>query len=122
MIFYICGPITGKPDDNKPAFAEAERIIDETDHLSLNPHKICRGVVMLHQGTPQELWVKCMRKDIAAMLQADAVVRLPGWEQSRGAMLELQIASKLNIPVYTMDQFRKLFTQSANESVDHSRA
>ncbi len=40
-----------------------------------------------------------MRRAIAALMQADAVVKLPGWNQSRGANIEVKLAVNLGMPV-----------------------
>ena len=40
-----------------------------------------------------------MREDIRAMLDCDRIHMLPGWERSRGAVLELTIAHALGFTV-----------------------
>lgn len=42
-------------------------------------------------------WVEYMRKDIAELLTCDAIYPLPGWEESRGARLEMHIARELGL-------------------------
>lgn len=114
MIVYICGPITGLPELNKPAFEHAQTQLLRMGHHPLNPHNICHDIVRMHKGTDEELWQKCMKRDITEMLKADAVVALDNWEQSKGAELEVQISNNLGIPVYTLDQFKNLFNEADN--------
>lgn len=88
MKIYISGPMTGLPDLNFPAFhAEAARI-RSMGHEVVNPAELNPD-----GGT----WQECMRKDIAALCECDGIFMLPGWDNSRGALLEFEIASKLGI-------------------------
>jgi hypothetical protein len=38
--FYICGPITEMPNQNREAFAEMEKFINSIGHIAVNPHKL----------------------------------------------------------------------------------
>jgi nucleoside 2-deoxyribosyltransferase len=102
---YICGPISGLPDDNKPAFEAAEKIIRERGFQPINPHVLCFDIVLAHEGTPEELWKKCMKRDISYMLDCDLVVLLNGWHKSRGAMVEINTASAVGIQCITIKEF-----------------
>ena len=46
-----------------------------------------------------------MRQDLAILQAAErlVVLRLPGWERSRGIAREIQEATRLSIPVEYMD-------------------
>lgn len=89
MRCYISGPITGMPGLNKPAFAEAARLLSDHGLEPVNPH--CNGV------EPQASWEQHMRADIALLVTCEAIYLLPGWENSRGATLELHIARALGM-------------------------
>ncbi len=52
------------------------------------------------QRVPGDDWALYMRQDICWLTVSDMVVLLPGWETSRGAMIETFLASVLNIPIY----------------------
>jgi hypothetical protein len=87
---YLCGPMTGLPQLNFPAFnAEAERL-RALGYDVINPAELAEP------GTP---WAQCMRTDIRMLLMCDAIAMLPGWERSRGANLEWLIATELGMPV-----------------------
>lgn len=99
MIVYICGPITGLPNGNIEAFNFAQEQLLATGHHPINPHLLCRDIVAMHEGTPEELWRKCMKRDIAELLKADAVLLLDGWQNSNGAKIERALALDLGIQV-----------------------
>ena len=40
-----------------------------------------------------------MRRDIAALMECDTVATLPGWQDSRGASLEVHIGKELGMKV-----------------------
>lgn len=96
---YIIGPVTGKPNDNKAAFAEARRALEADGYLCAIPHDY------VSEGTD---WSTAMRISITAMLSLehgirnkpafDGVAMLDGWEQSEGARIEKQVAEALGIP------------------------
>ncbi len=94
MRVYIAGPITGKENNNREAFEKASRIIASMGHHPVSPIKLCRWIP---KGSP---WVAYMRRCIAVLVKCDAICRLEGWEASRGALIENDIAYKLGIPVF----------------------
>lgn len=51
-------------------------------------------------GLPQTAdWREHMRVDIRALVDCDSIYMLKGWELSKGAKLELDVASSCGIPV-----------------------
>lgn len=91
MRVYVCGPMTGHPGLNFPAFhAAAEKLRAKGLHVE-NPAEI--------NADPSAEWTECMRADIARLVTCDAIYRLPGWELSRGACLENHIACQLGMDV-----------------------
>ncbi|WP_206831642.1 DUF4406 domain-containing protein [Alicyclobacillus fructus] len=90
---YLSGPMTGLPHGNRPAFMEAAQALRARGLTVVNPAEY---------GSPEDDWYAAMRRDIRMLMDADAVVTLPGWERSRGARLEVYVASQLNMPVYTL--------------------
>lgn len=93
---YISGPMTGLPDLNFPAFhAAASQLrglgLDPVNPADINPDS---GMT----------WAACMRADIKALCDCDALALLPGWEASRGAHLELHLAHRLEMKVVFLDR------------------
>lgn len=90
---YISGPITGMPDNNRLAFGAVAQRLRDRGMQAINP--LDNG---LPEGSP---WQHHMRADITAMLtHCDAVVLLPGFQHSKGAMAELFTAHLLGIPAH----------------------
>jgi hypothetical protein len=88
---YISGPMTGLPKFNAPAFhAEAARL-RALGHEVINPAEL--------NFDPATSWQDCMRNDLKALLDCDTIAVLDGWQQSKGAALEVDIAHKLGIRI-----------------------
>jgi hypothetical protein len=88
---YIAGPMSGRQDLNFPAFhAEAARL-RELGHTVLNPAE-----------NPQpdcNSWEGYMRMAVAQLVTCDAIYLLPGWAESRGALIERRLAQELRMHV-----------------------
>lgn len=95
MRAYISGPMSGMPDLNFPAFFSAEAQLRAAGYEPVNPATL--------NPDPDTTWRDCMRTDIKALVDCDAVATLPGWEKSRGATLEVHIAERLGLLVAPVD-------------------
>ena len=83
MKIYIAGPMTGKPNWNAEAFAEAEQWYSDQGHTVLNPASHTPRV------NPESITHEQYMKIALAMVDAvDLVVFLDGWEHSKGAQME----------------------------------
>jgi hypothetical protein len=93
---YLCGPMTHKvaPNLNKDAFDEAASRLRQ-EHEVVNP------------AENPETWdyATCMRADIEAVLDCDAVVVLPRWEEGVGTRVEVSVALAIGTPVLRYDLF-----------------
>ncbi len=87
---YISGPMTGRPDFNYPAFFEAERRLREAGWEPVNPARNFGGDTTRHRS-------EYMRMDIANVVMCDAIALLPGWRESRGALLEAMVAQECGL-------------------------
>lgn len=109
---YIAGPMRGKPFFNFPAFdaardvwiakgwhvtspADLDRFHEDFDAITAN----CTGF----EAFPPDQFHRCMKRDIEALLDCDAVAFLPGWEHSRGANVEFQVAKAIGLDLYKVD-------------------
>lgn len=90
---YISGPMTGHEDFNRKAFHEAADRLRDLGHQVVNPADV---------ELPDARWEDYMRLDIRLMLLCDQVVVLPGWHESRGARLEVAIATQIGLPIYCL--------------------
>lgn len=92
MTIYISGPITGVKNAKKN-FIEAEKELRKRhgEYVKIiNPFKIA--------GREKcKTWSDFMRLDIAELVKADAIYMLKGADNSKGAMLERDIAKNLEL-------------------------
>lgn len=94
---YISGPMTGLPDLNFPAFNAAAALLRARGLEVVNPAEIS----VQNPGN----WEDCMKADIKALCDCDALALLPGWANSRGAHLEVHLAHRLGMRIGTVDEF-----------------
>jgi hypothetical protein len=95
MKLYISGPISNPNLEtvkaNIAAFNAAEIQLDAAGHSVVNPVK---------NGVPDDApWIDHMRADIKMLMDCDGVAYLPGWENSTGAKIEMELARSLGFPV-----------------------
>lgn len=88
---YLAGPMTGLPDFNFPAFHAEATILRYQGLTVINPaeHGIVKGAE----------WADYLRHDIAGLVSCERIHLLQGWEKSKGARLEFQIATELGMAV-----------------------
>lgn len=90
---YIAGKVIGENEEScKAKFTEAKKIIEASGFTAINPLEVVQD-----WKTP---WNVAMKLCIAKLCEADAVITLPCWSESRGAKLEKQLALIMDIPVF----------------------
>lgn len=87
MRIYVSGPMTGIPQSNYPAFNDMASKLRTEGHEVINPAE--------NEDTGNMTWADFMRIDISQILTVDAMFLLPGWENSKGARLEVLVAAAL---------------------------
>lgn len=92
MIAYVSGKVTGVENNNEPLFREWEKNLSDMGYEVIVPHD-------LEPFVDNPTWNDWMRVCLASMMVADVIVTLPDWDRSRGAMDEVMIARRINIPV-----------------------
>lgn len=92
-VFYIAGPISSSDpaqmERNKQAFADAAAALRARGLTVVSPVELCPEV-----GMP---WEWYMKRCIAALAMCDEVVLLPGYQHSKGARMEHDIADYLGM-------------------------
>jgi len=88
---YLSGPMSGMPEFNFPLFNVEAAELRRLGYAVVNPVDINPD-----HSTP---WSACLREDLRALLDCDAVAVLPGWEKSRGATLEVFVATQLGMRI-----------------------
>lgn len=91
MKWYLSGGMSGYPDGNRPQFQIAAAMLRERGYDVCNPIEF--------DESPDLPWSDYLRKDIRALMDCGGVITLPGWQESRGASLEVHIAHALGMQV-----------------------
>ncbi len=102
---YISGPITGMPDGNKDAFLAMEGTLKVLGYTEIiNPRNL---------DTPQAfkdgemevdvLWPIMMKQSVRDMMECNTIIFLDGWEQSRGARIEYELAKEVKMKCIEVD-------------------
>lgn len=89
MRVYLSGPMTGIENNNFPAFHDAAVYLRSLGYDVVSPAEIQEA------GT----WELCLRADLRELCTCDAIALMPGWENSKGANLELHVAHRLGMGV-----------------------
>lgn len=92
--YYLAGPMSGLPDLNFPAFADHAAHYRGRGLDIASPHEI--------ESAPDMPYEWCIRRAVEMLMGCDAIILLPGWEASRGAVLEEHLARMLAMPSYTV--------------------
>lgn len=93
-VVYISGPITGVNNYWLP-FEDAEDELASTGLAVINPAKLPEGMTRRQY----------MAINLVSLMTTDAVLTLPGWDNSIGAVIEVSLARYCGIPVYhTIEQ------------------
>ena len=101
MRLYISGPMTGIPNNNREAFLECEkRLIDD----GFNPENIVNPA-KLDEDDVRKSWEDYLRRDLKILLDCQAIILLDGWHRSHGALLEFQLASRLDMKWFFYDNY-----------------
>jgi hypothetical protein len=104
---YIAGPMRGIAFFNFPYFEEATAALRSAGWRVFSPREndLESGHPVSMTGAPEDAkpLKEYMVKDLAQVCQSDALFFLEGWENSKGAMLEHQVAQYLEIPCYTYE-------------------
>jgi len=80
---YISGPMTGMPDLNIPLFIAVGML--------LRSRYGC-GVINPAKQPLRSSWEEYMRYDVDRLRYATVLLQLPGWQGSRGAAIEFNLA------------------------------
>lgn len=92
----------GPPSWNYPAFGEMAERLRNGGYEVISPHE-------LHAPTVDTAWDWYLRRDLCELVKCGRVVMLPGWEESRGAVLEHQVAESLGMVIIYPDGVERHF-------------
>jgi hypothetical protein len=89
---YISGKITGIEAQAAQLFEQAETDIRNAGFEPVNPMKL--------NHNHDKSWESYMKADLKALLDCDGIFMLNNWTDSKGALIELDLALKLKIPIH----------------------
>lgn len=94
-LLYLCGPMTGYPQYNRPAFEEAAAELRGCGYTVTSPAE--PPIAQF----PQTDWNTAIRGAVVGLLGCAGVATVTpgGIRQSRGASLEVHVAHELEMPV-----------------------
>jgi hypothetical protein len=87
---YISGPMTGHPNLNYPLFERVAKELREAGFEVISPAE--NQAVGL-------AWTEYMKNSIRLLLHCDGIYMLQGWQDSKGATLEHEIAKDLGYQI-----------------------
>lgn len=104
LTIYIAGPMRGHANHNFPAFYNAENKWAKNPAIAriFNPARmdVDEGFDPATVEDSKEHLRSCMKRDLNAILNCNAMVMLHGWEHSEGARVEHSLATYLGMPIY----------------------
>lgn len=97
-IVYISGPMTGYPEDNRPAFRAAAASLRGAGARPISPDELDDFDPLAEAPS----WAAYLRRDLRHLSVADACLCLPGWRGSKGATLEVAVLAALSVPIWEL--------------------
>ena len=105
--YYLAGPMTGIPEYNYPAFREAAAALRDAGLHIESPHE--NPWPNDHEKMSEsQLWQAMMDLSREQVNRSEAIILLPGWYLSSGALRELGWAKERKLPVYFYDTALKI--------------
>lgn len=109
MILYIAGPMRGLPAFNFGEFDKARDFLKKLGHEPISPADHDREMFPDHDWDAIDATIPAgftiedaLQWDFSAILRADGIALLPGWENSEGAKAEKFVAEQTGKKVYMM--------------------
>lgn len=109
MKLYLAGPMSGLPDWNYPYFIKVEAALVDQGYEIVNParlHPAPNATTRVDWNNPEwtRLWRQFVVEDLQHLMQCDGIAALKGWRKSRGARVELNVASGLRMPCFEVKE------------------
>ncbi len=99
MNVYIAGPMRGIPNDNHEMFVAVAAKLRSLGYIVFSPVEHDAEIGTQKGETDGRKLKRQILWDLEAITNADFVVLLPGWVESTGVRLELEMARFLGVPV-----------------------
>lgn len=108
---YVCGPMRTIPQHNFPLFYQASAMLELWGYTVINPAKmdVDEGRAHFNHNTKDVIldnsfkMENAMRRDFGVILgDCDAIVVLPGWDNSDGGQREVAFGLSVGLSVFKM--------------------
>lgn len=116
MKLYLAGPMSGIKDFNFPAFHAAATVLRGLGHSVWSPAERDEAEGFNPTTDKAQPLRHYMRFDLPAVLDCDAVAVLPGWRKSKGAQLEVHVATQCSIPVLSANGLEPITETTLEEA------
>lgn len=94
-LWYLAGPMSGYPEFNYPAFERTVWQLRELGYGVVSPHEINGGLHDLSTPESPEQRRRYLQNNIRGLIECTGIVLMPGWTNSKGVWLEVEIAKAL---------------------------
>lgn len=102
MKVYVCGKMSGVKNHNREKFHKVTKELRKAGYHVENPAEI--------KGKPNWEWIDYMREALAKLLNCDVLYVISGYETSKGAKTEIQLAENLGMTIiHESKDHEKLF-------------
>lgn len=105
---YLSGPITADKEHYKEHFAKIEEYFTNLGFDVTNPSKDEYDDEIYEKGHTdkwtEKAWLDYIARDIELVSKHDIVCVLKGWQKSLGALIELAVAKRYEIPIMFEDE------------------
>ena len=101
---YLAGPITGV-EGYERAFKAAALRLRMSGFLPVSPTVVSKLRASLCRRPDDSDWQMWMRATMFLLVECDGVALLPGWRESRGAMIEADWAEAMGLPVRELEDW-----------------
>lgn len=103
MKLYLAGPMRGRLHYNFPEFDKVAYLLRDAGHHVISPAELDRDIGF-DETSPDPLPFgfveEALRRDVAALLEVDAIALMDGWQDSSGACFEFEVARRLGLECY----------------------
>lgn len=105
MRLYLAGPMSGMPDLNRGAAAHGKAQLERYGYTVISPWDFVQNVDNDGSGGGPEVLAYYLRHDLHQLADTDGVALLDGYRTSKGANIEIFVATLLNLPVRHVDSW-----------------
>lgn len=109
MIVYVSGKYSGTPEEIKANIEKAKAVAVELwskGYVALCPHL---NTANFEEESSLLTWDDYIKGDLALLSRCDAIVMLPDFEDSKGALVEFEYAVRNDIPIYEYPELPEFY-------------